>query len=120
VGLSSTLIYERPVFRGESIQGAPFQFYVLRASHTYELNVKLRPTLRLPRMSGAFVLDATSGCVPGGDPRKAEHTYEDLQLTLPDNRGSLFIPSLGLYAPCQLDESALGWAKGFTFVTESP
>lgn len=93
------------------------RFYSLPASHSYNLDTKFRPSILKPRMSGAFVLDATTGCMPGGDPHRAEHTYIELELTLPDNRGSVTIPSLTLYVPCQLTESALGWAKGFTFLT---
>jgi hypothetical protein len=97
-------------FRGQ-------RFYSLPAKHSYNLDVKLRPSILRPRMSGAFVLHATTGCMPDGDPHQAEHTYLELALILPHNRGSVTIPSLTLYVPCQLSESALGWANDFTFVT---
>jgi hypothetical protein len=97
-------------FRGQ-------RFYSLLANHDYNLDTKLRPSVLSPRMSGAFVLHATTGCMPGGDPHQAEHTYIELALILPDDRGSVTIPSLTLYVPCQLSESALGWANGFAFVT---
>jgi hypothetical protein len=95
-------------------------FYSLPVSHGYKLDTKFRPSILKPRMSGAFVLDATTGCMADGDPHQAEHTYIELALILPDNRGSVTIPSLTLYVPCQLSESALGWANGFTFVTPFP
>jgi hypothetical protein len=95
-------------------------FYALRADHGYELDAKLRPTVLRSRMSGAFVLDATTGCMPDGDPHPAEHTYLELVLVLAKDQGSVAVPSLTLYVPCQLSESALGWSKGFTFVTEYP
>jgi hypothetical protein len=100
-------------FRGD-------RFYSLLARHSYNLDVKFHPSVLSPRMSGAFVLHSTTGCMPGGDPHQAEHTYIELALTLPHNRGLVTIPSLTLYVPCQLSESALGWAKGFVFVTPSP
>jgi hypothetical protein len=92
-------------------------FYSLPASHRYNLDAKLRPSTLKPRMSGAFVLNSTTGCMPDGDQHQAEHTYIELAMILPDNRGSVTIPSLTLYVPCQLSESALGWANGFAFVT---
>jgi hypothetical protein len=93
------------------------RFYSLPASHGYNVDVKFHPSILRSRTSGAFALDTFSGCMPGGDPHQAEHTYIELELILPDHRGSVTIPSLTLYVPCQLTESALGWASGFTFLT---
>ena len=83
-------------------------FYALRADHGYETGAKLRPTVLGSRMSGAFVLDAAAGCMPDDDPHPAEHTYIELVLILAKDQGSIAVPSLTLYVPCQLTESALG------------
>jgi hypothetical protein len=70
-------------------------------------------------MSGAFILNTTTGCVPGGDPNAASHTYSGLVVLLSNGAGLFKILGRTFYTPCDLSESQLGWAKAFTFLIES-
>jgi hypothetical protein len=99
------------------------QLLGIRGGHEYRLRVTSRftdphlvPTILAPRESGAFVLNTTTGCIPGGDPHRASHLYSGVVLLLPDSRGPVRVRDVNLYTPCLLSESPLGWAKGFEFL----
>lgn len=102
------------------------QLLGIRGGHEYRLRVTSRftdphliPTILAPRESGAFVLNTTTGCIPGGDHHRASHLYSGVVLLLPDGQGPVRVRDVNLYTPCQLSESPLGWAKGFEFLLGS-
>jgi hypothetical protein len=78
--------------------------------------VTLHPTVLAPRMSGALILNTSCGCVPGGDPHAASQTYSGIVILLLHGRGIVKVLGAPLYAPGDLGESQLGWAKGFVFI----
>ena len=95
-----------------------------RGGRTYALRVNghgtqygnLSQTLLAPRSSGALIINTTTGCVPGGDPLAARHTYGATIIVLAGNRGTVAVAG-ELYDPCQLWESQLGWSRSFHFLT---
>lgn len=102
------------------------QLLGIRSGHEFRLRVTTRyndpllvPTVLAPRESGAFIVNSTTGCMPGGDPHRASHLYSGVVLLLPGGRGPVWVRDFNLYAPCQLSESPLGWAKGFAFLLGS-
>jgi len=106
------------------IGGFP-QLYGVRDNRRYKVNVyshatqggNLHPTVLLPRMSGAFILDVSDddACAANGDPDVSLYTYTGEVLILPDKDGQVEIGGSILYAPCGLADSQLGWAKGFRY-----
>jgi hypothetical protein len=99
----------------------------IRTGHEYKLRItghgtqdgNLGPVVLSPRISGAFILNTTTGCVPGGDSNAASHTYSGIVVLLPGKLGLFKILGITLYAPCDLLESQLGWAKDFAFLVGS-
>jgi hypothetical protein len=78
-------------------------------------DANLYPTMLTPRMSGAFILNTNIGCVPGGDPHRALHTYSGIVIVLPHDAGEVRVSDAPLYMPCDLGVSQLGWSPGFQF-----
>jgi hypothetical protein len=112
VGTSSCRLGGYPTLLG--IRGGHEYHVTITAHGTQDVN--LHPTVLAPRMSGALILNTSIGCVPGGDPNAASHTYSGIVILLPHHLGIVKVPGVPLYMPCDLAVSQLGWAKGFLFI----
>ena len=99
----------------------------IRGGHEYKLRItghgtqdgNLSPAVLPSRMSGALILNTNDGCIPGGDPDAASHTYSGIVVLLPGSQGLFKILGRTFYTPCDLFESQLGWTKDFTFLIGS-
>jgi hypothetical protein len=95
----------------------------IRGGHEYALShvgrgtqdVELSPTTLAPRESGALILNPNLGCNANVSPLPVADRYMGVVILLPQGHGHVRILGVPLYVPCGLNESQLGWAKGFVF-----
>jgi hypothetical protein len=94
----------------------------IREGHEYKIthleegptqDGQLRATVLSPRVAGALIFDTPLGCNANVYPPPVASDYTGVVVLLPNQQGHVKVLGVPLSIPCGLEESRLGWSKGF-------